>query len=147
MEEVVKGSNILRTERQLTNSERPKWVIWVTWELKRQEMLPGNRMVLAVEDTMFLKKLHGRRSKNAWGGTERCSKGLKWQETLCSCGRTKGVGSIWRGKREFNCVWVQFEGVECIYLTWLSAYSSFFHNVHVASQPLWKCEEYCSQVY
>lgn len=104
MEEVVKGSSILRTEGQLTSFGWPKWVIQVTWELWRQEMLPGNRTVLAVEDITFLKKLCGGRSKNAWGGTGRCSKGLKWQEMLCSCGRTKGVGSIWRGKRECNCV-------------------------------------------
>lgn len=40
-------------------------------------MLPGNRIVLAVEDITFLKELCGRRNKNAWGGTGRCSKGLK----------------------------------------------------------------------
>lgn len=104
MEEVGKGSSILRTERQLTNFGWPRWVIQVTWGLWRQEMLPGNRIVLAVGDITFLKELWGRRSKNAWGGTGKCSKGLKWQEMLCSCSRTKGVGSIWRGKRGFNCV-------------------------------------------
>lgn len=40
----------------------------VTWE---------QNSLLAVEDIMFLKKLCGRRSKKAWGGTVRCSKGLK----------------------------------------------------------------------
>lgn len=58
----------------------------------------------SLRNITFLKKLCGRRSKKAWGGTVRCSRGLKWQEMLCSCGRTRGVGSIWRGKRAFNCV-------------------------------------------
>lgn len=63
MEKVVKGRSILRTEGQLTSFGWPKWVIQVTWKLWRQEMLPGNRTVLAVEDIMFLKKLCGRRRK------------------------------------------------------------------------------------
>lgn len=42
------------------------------------------------------------------------------------------------GKTGFNCLQVQSEGVECIYLTWISAYSSFLFIMYVSPASL--CE-------